>query len=59
MALYRIIKKEIDITERTYEVDGKSEEEALENYATNKFDKVFPQSVKSAQHIELIIENLA
>ena len=58
MALYRIIKKKIDTAEHVYEVDGVSEEEALENYATDKYDKVFPQQVKRSQHTELIIENI-
>lgn len=58
MALYRITRKEIETTERIYEVDGSSEREALENYATDEWDKVYPQQVKTTKHTELVIENI-
>ncbi len=58
MALYRITKKDIETTEHIYEVDASSEHEALENYSTNQWEKVFPQQAKTTRHTELIIENI-
>ena len=56
MALYRVTQKEIETTERIYEVDASNEKEALENYAIDKRDKVFPQQVKTIKHTELVLE---
>jgi hypothetical protein len=58
MALYKITRKEIETTEYIYEVDATSESEALENYATGEWGKIFPQQTKTTKHTELIIENI-
>jgi len=58
MALHKITSKDIETTERTYEVEADREAQALENYATNQWDKVFPQQAKTTRHTELIIENI-
>ena len=58
MALYKVTQKEIETTERTYDVEASDEREALENYATNKWSNVYPQAAKNTKHTELIIENI-
>ena len=58
MALYKIIRKEIETTERIYEVEESTEADALRAYATNDWEHLFPQSVKTTRHTELIIENI-
>ncbi len=46
MALYKIIRIEQDITERSYFVDGDTEDHALGNYNGNQWDKIHPQEMK-------------
>jgi hypothetical protein len=58
MSLYKVTKKEIETTERTYEVEGFSEDDALESFAVNNWSKVISQCGKTTKHTELVIENI-
>lgn len=56
MALYKITKREVETAERTYRVEGSSEEEALRNWSTPTWEKIYPQTAQTTKHIEVKIE---
>ncbi|KKK57179.1 hypothetical protein LCGC14_3057080 [marine sediment metagenome] len=58
MALYKIVKKEIEATERTYEVKADREDEALSHFATLNWGKVHPRQIQTTKYTELVITNI-
>ena len=58
MALYKVTKRIVEISEHSYDVEGKSEDDALRNFTEPSWDKVEPQLIKNTKHTEINIENI-